>query len=85
MPGLAFLLCMITSLLSAVLLWRAARGPTRRLLLWSAAFFVGMAINNLLLFVDVITGPNVNWMTPANVVAAVSVIGLIYALVWEAT
>ena len=85
MPGLAFILCAITSLLSGVLLWRAARGPTRRLLLWSAAFFFGMTLNNLLLFVDVVTGPNVNWMTPANVVAAVSLVGLIYALIWEST
>lgn len=85
MPGLAFILCAVTSLLSGVLLWRAARGPTLRLLRWSAAFFFGMTLNNLLLFVDVVTGPDVNWTTPANVVAVLSIIGLIYALIWEST
>jgi hypothetical protein len=85
MPGLAFILCMVTSVVSALLLWRAARGPTRRLLLWSAAFFIGMAVNNLLLFIDVVTGPQVDWLTPANIVMALSLAGLIYALIWEST
>jgi hypothetical protein len=85
MPGLAFILCMVTSLVSALLLLRAARGPTRRLLLWSAAFFIGMALNNLLLFIDIVTGPSVDWLTPANIVTALSLVGLMYALIWEAT
>lgn len=83
MPGVVFILCMLTSLVSGLLLWRAAEGPSRRLLMWSAMFFFGMAINNAILFADVIVGPQTDLTLPANAVALVSVIALLYALVWE--
>ena len=85
MPGVVFILCMLTSLMSGVLLWRAAHGPSRRLLLWSALFFFGMAINNAILFADVIVGPETDLTLPANLVAAISVFALLYALIWEAS
>jgi hypothetical protein len=76
---------MLTSLVSGVLLWRAAQGASRRLLTWSAVFFFGMAINNAILFVDVLIGPQTDLTMPANLVALVSVFALLYALIWEAT
>jgi hypothetical protein len=85
MPGVVFVLCMITSLVSGILLWRAARGPSRRLLTWSAVFFFGMAVNNAILFADVIVGPKTDLTMPANIVAVLSLFALLYALVWEAT
>ncbi|QDT55820.1 hypothetical protein Pan44_38680 [Caulifigura coniformis] len=85
MPGVVFLLCMLTSLASGTLLWRAAHGPSRRLLSWSAVFFFGMAVNNAILFGDVIVGPQTDLTMPANIVALISVFALLYALIWEAT
>jgi hypothetical protein len=85
MSGAVFILCMLTSLVSAVLLWRAAHGPSRRLLYWSALFFFGMAVNNGILFLDVVVGPQTDLTMPANLVALVSIFALLYALIWEGT
>lgn len=85
MPGLVYLLCTATSLASAVLLWRAARGSAGRLLMWSSLCFVGMAINNALLFLDVATPPVYQYDIPANVTALVSILLLLVGLIWDAT
>lgn len=85
MSGIVFLLCMITSLMSGLLLWRAAHGPSRRLLTWSAVFFFGMAVNNAILFADIVVGPQLDLTLAANVVAVVSIFSLLYALIWEGT
>jgi hypothetical protein len=85
MPGLVFLLCGFTSLFSGVLLSRAARGPSRRLLRWCASFFFGMAVNNAILFADVVSGPAIDLSVAANVVALASILGLLYGLIWETT
>jgi hypothetical protein len=85
MPGIVFVLCMLTSLVSGLLLWRAAHGPSRRLLAWSAAFFFGMTVNNAILFADVLVGPQTDLTLPANMVALVSIFSLLYALIWEGT
>jgi hypothetical protein len=85
MPGAVFILCMLTSLVSGILLWRAAHGPSRRLLFWSALFFFGMVINNAILFADVVVGPQTDLTMPANLIALVSVFALLYALIWEAS
>jgi len=76
---------MLTSLASGVLLWRAARGASRRLLQWSALFFFGMTVNNAILFADVLVGPQTDLTMPANIVAISSVFALLYALIWEGT
>lgn len=80
-----YILCAITSIVSAMLLFRAARGPSGRLLLWGGVFFVGMALNNVLQFVDAAIGPKVDWSLAPNLVAVISVCILLYALIWETT
>ena len=85
MPGVVFVLCMLTSLVSGLLLWRAAEGPSRRLLFWSALFFFGMTLNNAILFADVVVGPLIDLSLSANAVALLSILALIYALIWEAS
>jgi hypothetical protein len=85
MSGIVYILCTITSLASAILLARAARGPGGRLLFWSAIAFVGMAINNVFLYADMLAGPEVDWSLYPNLVALASVAVLLYALIWDAT
>ena len=84
MPGLVYILCAITSLASAFLLLRSARGSASRLLLWSSLCFFGMAINNVLMFVSALT-PNLNFEPAANASALVSVVVLLVGLIWDAT
>jgi hypothetical protein len=80
-----YVLCMLTSIVSAVLLARGVRGPGGRLLLWASIFFVGMALNNLALVIDALYFSGQDWSIVANVIAAVSVLVFVYALVWETT
>jgi hypothetical protein len=85
MPEATYILCIITSLLSALLLARGAAGSGGRLMLWGAVFFVGMAINNALHLVDASLGEQVDWSLAPNLAALVSIGILLYALIWEAS
>ena len=84
MPGIVYILCTITALASAILLARSAWRGGGRLLFWSAVAFVGMALNNVLLYVDALAGPTVDWSVYPNVVALASAAVLLYALIWDA-
>lgn len=85
MAELIYLLCMATSLFCASLLARRYRNTRSRLLLWSTICFVGLAINNALLVIDLIVFPNdidlVVWRAST---AYVSLLVLLAGLVWEA-
>lgn len=85
MSGIVYILCTITSLASSVLLARAAWRGGGRLLVWSALAFAGMALNNVLLYVDTVISPNVDWSLYPNLVALASVAILLYGLIWDAT
>lgn len=82
MIHLVYVLCALTSLACAVLLLRGYFRTRVRLLLWSGLCFVGLAVNNALLVVDVntLTTDLSNWRTlPA--LAGVSL--LVYGLIWD--
>jgi len=82
---LVYLLCMVTSGLCAVLLVRAYRRTRARLLLWSAISFVFLAINNLLVFADlVVVGPAIDLLALRYAAALAAVCTLIYGFIWEA-
>jgi Family of unknown function (DUF5985) len=53
------------------------------LLFWSTACFVGLAVNNLLLFLDLVLLPTIDlrWARNLSALAAVSV--LLYSFIWE--
>jgi hypothetical protein len=85
MHGLVYILCAITCLASAFLLWRAARGSASRLLIWSALCFFGMAVNNALLFVSAVTPPAIDLEPAANGAALLSAVVLLVGLIWDAT
>lgn len=85
MPGIVYLLCAATSLTSGFLLWRAARGEGARLLFWSSLCFFGMALNNVLLYVDFHVFPDVNMYLAPQIAQLASLIVLCYGLIWEAT
>jgi hypothetical protein len=50
---IVYFLCALTSLLCAVLLFRAWRATRAKLLFWGALCFAGLMLNNLLLVIDV--------------------------------
>lgn len=83
MSGAVHLLCFFTSLICAVLLLRGYRRSGARLLLWSGLFFIGMALNNGFLFVDLILMPEVDLFLLRSIPALVGTALLLYGMVWE--
>jgi hypothetical protein len=83
-PGIVYALCALTSAACALLLLRAYRRRRTRLLVWSSIAFVGLALNNLLLFVDlVLTAESIDLALPRAFCALASVVLLLYGLVSE--
>lgn len=78
-----YLLCAATSLTCALQLLRAWRINRVRLLLWTAICFAGLAVNNLLLVVDLVMAPGVNLAMPRTLVALGAMGTLLYGLVWH--
>ena len=79
-----YLLCAATSFIAAVLLFRMWRQRRTRLLLWSCLCFAVLALNNLLLFVDLIVVPDVDLMAARTATAFAAVAVLLFGLIWEA-
>jgi hypothetical protein len=84
MSSLIYGLCAAIALLCAVLLLAAWRRQGHRLLLWSGLCFVGFTINNVLLVLDKIVLPDVDLSVWRTGVALVSIVVLLYGLIWDA-
>lgn len=78
-----YVLCMLTSLACAFLLWRGYQRSKARLLMWSSLCFFGLATNNALLIVDLRILPDVDFVAWRAVPALVGVALLLYGLVWD--
>ena len=78
-----YVLCMLTSLFCAFLLFRSYRTQHSQLLLWSTVCFVGLAISNALLVLDLIVLPDVDLRLLRASVGFVASSALLGALVWE--
>jgi hypothetical protein len=78
-----YVLCALTSGLCAVLLLRGYRETGARLLLWSGLCFVGLALNNVLLIVDLRFVPDVDLSIWRQVPAVAGIGLLLYGLIWE--
>ena len=83
MANAVFLLCAATSLACAVLLLRGYSRNRVPLLLWSSLCFVGLAVNNILLVVDLIIIPERDLSLARLLSAFVSLALLVFGLVWE--
>lgn len=84
MADAVYLLCAVTSLACAVLLLRGYVRSRVRLLLWSSLCFVGLALNNALLVLDLIVMPESDLSLLRNLPALVGMALLVFGLVWEA-
>ena len=84
MSGLVYLLCAATSLLCAVMLLRGYAQTGVRLLFWSGLCFVGLAVDNVLLYTDLILVPTLDISIWRRIPALVAMLLLIFGLVWDA-
>jgi hypothetical protein len=83
MAEVIYVLCAITSSLCAALLTRSYFRTRTRMLLWSALGFVGLAVNNILLFVDLAMVPDIDLAITRTVAALVGMMLLVVGLIWE--
>ena len=83
MAYLVYVLCALTSLACAVLLMRGYREQRVKLLLWAGLCFVGFALGNTLLILDVVVGDlyDLAFLRSVPVLAGLTV--LLYGLVTE--
>ncbi|HKB79662.1 MAG TPA: DUF5985 family protein [Thermoanaerobaculia bacterium] len=80
---IVYLLCLVTSTTCAVLLLRGYARSGVRLLFWGGLCFVALAINNLLLFVDLRVVPQVDLSFWRTLPALAGILLLLYGLIWE--
>jgi hypothetical protein len=86
MAEAVYVLCALTSLACGMMLFRAYRRSGQRFLLWASLCFVGLVLNNVLLYVElVVVGPDIDPdLSVPRVATALAGVGLlVFGLVWE--
>ena len=78
-----YLLCAVTSLVAAVLLLRYYLARRTPLLLWSCLGFLGLAVNNVLVYVDLVLIPQTDLSLIRTIAGAAGMLALVYGLIWE--
>ena len=78
-----YILCLLTSLACAWLLFASYRRTRYRLLFWSGSCFAAMTLNNLFLLLDKIVFPNTDFLPARLISALVAVSLLLYGLIYE--
>lgn len=81
---IVYVLCLLTSAACAWMLGRSYHRTKARLLLWSAGCFALLAINNLLLVLDLVVWPkDVDLRLLRLVVSLMAVLALLWGFIWE--
>ena len=84
MGSTIYILCILTSLACAGLLYASYRRTRYRLLFWSGSCFAVMTINNLLLLLDKVVWPtSVDLLHARLITALLALLLLLYGLIYE--
>jgi Family of unknown function (DUF5985) len=78
-----YLLSALISLACAALLLRSFLQTRTALLLWAAVCFLGLSLNNALLFVDKVVATDVDLSLWRSVPALAGMLALVFGLLWE--
>jgi uncharacterized membrane protein len=81
MAEFVYSLCTLTALGCAFLLFRRHRAYRSSLLFWSSLCFLGLAINNVMLLIDLYAFPNIDLFVARTAVALVAMLMLLYGLI----
>lgn len=81
MAGIVYILCALLSATCAILLYLGYKKNKFRLLLWSSIGFSGFAVNNILLFVDIIMVPSTDLLIFRTIPALIGMMIMVYGLV----
>lgn len=82
-PHLVYDLCALTSLLCAILVLRSYRRARTRLLFVVALGFAGLALNNLLMVLDLLLGLRADLSVLRSSVGLATMATLLVMLIWE--
>jgi hypothetical protein len=85
MATAVYILSALISLACAVLLLRSYMQAHTGLLLWAAVCFLGLTLNNTLLFVDKVVVTDVDLSLWRTIPALAGMLALVFGLLWEAT
>ncbi|MFP5227915.1 MAG: DUF5985 family protein [Acidobacteriota bacterium] len=83
MAPAVYILGFLVTLACGVLLFRAYSAVRKRLLLWSAVCFCGLALSNLLVFLDLVVFREIDLYPWRLLTAAASMLILLFGLIWE--
>ena len=83
MAEATYVLCALASLLCVGLLARAWLGNRSPLLLWCLLCFAGLALNNVMLFIDKVVVTDVDLAAWRTVPAALGISALVFGLIWD--
>lgn len=83
MAIVVYALCTITSIVCATVLLRSYRGGKSRLLLWCSLCFIGFALNNIFLFLDLAVIESIDFSTVRTLTAFLGISILLFGLIWE--
>lgn len=83
MAPFVYILGILVTLACSLLLFRAYRQVRKRLLLWSAICFLGLALSNCLVFLDLVVLTKIDLYIPRLLSAAIAMLILLYGLIWE--
>ncbi|MGH2780869.1 MAG: DUF5985 family protein [Thermoleophilaceae bacterium] len=85
MATAVYILSALISLACAVLLLRSFAQTRNALLLWAAICFLGLGINNGLLFVDKVVATHIDLSLWRTIPALAGMLVLVFGLLWEET
>jgi len=78
-----YILGTLVALACGVLLLRGYRRGKQKLLLWSGVCFVGLALSNFFIFLDLSVFPDIDFYPARLVTAAIAMMFMLYGLIWE--
>jgi hypothetical protein len=81
--GIVFILCALTCLICAYMLFRGYGRTGVRLLFWSGLCFTGLMIDNIMVYVDLIIVPDISLVVWRKVPGLVAISLLLFGLVWD--
>ena len=76
-------LCALTCLVAAALLFRGYAHTRYRLLFWSGLCFVGLMLDNFILYADLYMFPDVSLVIWRKIPGLLAILLLLFGLVWE--
>lgn len=83
MSAVVYILCALTSLICAALLLRGYARSGVRLLLWSGLCFVGLGLENVILYLDMHVIQGIDMSLWRKIPGLIALSLLLFGLIWD--